>query len=134
MNDQTLLDRAIENFFGKFIILPGQYAMLDNQVIELTRNRLRIIIGGNPNKTLDYNIKDIKIRYFNAQPVNALQLNISSMDKYNMSGADDISNLIVELLYLRAPGQIYIVYDSKMGIFMLKNINMATVAVLKKMD
>lgn len=130
--NESVINRMTDNFFGKYIILPGQYSLLDNQIVELTRDNLRIIIGGNPNKMLNYSVTDTRLRYYEGRPVNALEIRIDNLGKINISPGDDLLNLVVDLLYLRTPSIIYITYDEKNNVFTLKNLNMATIAVLQK--
>jgi hypothetical protein len=130
--NNTIVNEMTDNFFGKFVILPGQYSLLDNQVIELTPKNLRIIVGGNPNKMLDYSVADTRLRYYEGRPINALEIRIDNLSKVNINPGDDILNLIVDLLYLRTPSIIYMTYEEKNKVFTLKNLNMATIAVLQK--
>jgi len=131
LND-SVINQMRDNFFGKYIILPGQYSLLDNQVVELTPKNLRIIIGGNPNKMLDYSVADTRLRYYEGQPINALEIRIDNLGKININPSDDVLNLVVDLLYLRTPSIIYMTYEERNKVFTLKNLNMATIAVLQK--
>jgi len=131
LND-SVINQMRDNFFGKYIILPGQYSLLDNQVVELTPKNLRIIIGGNPNKMLDYSVADTRLRYYEGRPINALEIRIDNLGKININPGDDVLNLVVDLLYLRTPSIIYITYEERNKVFTLKNLNMATIAVLQK--
>lgn len=131
LND-SVINQMTDNFFGKYVILPGQYSLLDNQVIELTPNSLHIIIGGNPNKMLTYSISDTRLRYYEGRPVNALEIRIDNLSKININPGNDILNLVVDLLYLRTPSIIYMTYEERNKVFTLKNLNMATIAVLQK--
>lgn len=130
--NETIVNQMTDNFFGKYIILPGQYSLLDNQVVELTPNNLRIIIGGNPNKMLDYSVTDTRLRYYEGQPINALEIRIDNLSKININPGDGVINLIVDLLYLRTPSIIYMTYEERNKVYTLKNLNMATIAVLQK--
>ena len=131
LND-SVINQMTDNFFGKYIILPGQYSLLDNQVVELTPKNLRIIIGGNPNKMLDYSVADTRLRYYEGRPINALEIRIDNLSKININPSDDVLNLVVDLLYLRTPSIIYMTYEERNKVFTLKNLNMATIAVLQK--
>ena len=131
LND-SVINQMRDNFFGKYIILPGQYSLLDNQVVELTPKNLRIIIGGNPNKMLDYSVADTRLRYYEGRPINALEIRIDNLGKININPGDDVLNLVVDLLYLRTPSIIYMTYEERNKVFTLKNLNMATIAVLQK--
>ncbi len=128
----SVVNQMTDNFFGKYVILPGQYSLLDSQVIELTPKNLRIIIGDNPNKMLDYSVSDTRLRYYEGRPINALEIRIDNLSKVNVKPGDAIINLVVDLLYLRTPSMIYMTYEEKNKVFTLKNLNMATIAVLQK--
>jgi hypothetical protein len=128
----TTIDKMTDNFFGSFVILPGQFTLLDNQVLEITKDHLRIIISGTPNKILDYSIANSKLQYYEGRPLNAMEIRIDSLNKFNVVGFDETVNLITNLLYLRPPSVIYLTYEPDMDVFTLKNINMATLAILKK--
>jgi hypothetical protein len=129
----TTIDNMTDNFFGSYVILPGQYTLLDNQVIELTKEYLRIVIAGTPNKILDYSVAQTKLKYYEGQPLHALEIHIDNLNKFNVPNYDETVNLITNLLYLRPPSVIYMTYEKDMNVFTLKNINMATIAILKKM-
>jgi hypothetical protein len=131
--DQTVIDKMTDNMFGLFAIIPGQYILLDNQVIELSRDHLKIIIRGTPDKTLDYTIGSYQLRYFEGQPMQVLELRLTNMSKYNITGYDETANLVSELLYLRPPTVAYMVYEPATNAYMLKNLNLATIAVMHKL-
>ena len=122
----------LDNFYGSFVILPGQFTLLDNQVLELTKDHLRIVLDGTPNKILDYSIAGSKLQYYEGQPLNALEVRIDNLNKFNVAGYDETVNLITNLLYLRPPSVIYLTYEPELAVFTLKNINMATLAILRK--
>ena len=128
----TKLDQMTDNFYGSFVILPGQFTLLDNQVLELTKEHLRIVIDGTPNKILDYSIAGSKLQYYEGQPLNALEVRIDNLNKFNVAGYDETVNLVTNLLYLKPPSVIYLTYEPELDVFTLKNINMATLAILKK--
>lgn len=128
----TKLDQMVDNFYGSFVILPGQFTLLDNQVLELTKEHLRIVIDGTPNKILDYSIAGSKLQYYEGQPLNALEVRIDNLNKFNVAGYDETVNLVTNLLYLKPPSVIYLTYEPELDVFILKNINMATLAILKK--
>jgi hypothetical protein len=130
--NDSVINQMTDNFFGKYVILPGQYSLLDNQVIELTPKNLRIIIGDNPNKMLDYSVSDTRLRYYEGRPINALEIRIDNLSKVNINPGDAVINLVVDLLYLRTPSIIYMTYEERNKVFTLKNLNMATIAVLQK--
>ena len=130
--DSSVIDKMTDNLFGVFAILPGQYTLLDNQLLELTRNNLRIVIRGTPDKILDYTIGSYQLRYFDGQPVHVLEIRLVNMGQYNIIGFDETANLVSNLLYLRTPTVAYMVYDPTNQIYTLKNLNMATVAVMRK--
>ena len=130
--NDSVVNQMTDNFFGKYVILPGQYSLLDNQVIELTPKNLRIIIGDNPNKMLDYSVSDTRLRYYEGRPINALEIRIDNLSKVNVKPGDAVINLVVDLLYLRTPSIIYMTYEERNKVFTLKNLNMATIAVLQK--
>ena len=128
----TKLDQMLDNFYGSFVILPGQFTLLDNQVLELTKDHLRIVLDGTPNKILDYSIAGSKLQYYEGQPLNALEVRIDNLNKFNVAGYDETVDLITNLLYLRPPSVIYLTYEPELAVFTLKNINMATLAILRK--
>ena len=128
----TKLNQMVDNFYGSFVILPGQFTLLDNQVLDLTKDHLRIVIDGTPNKILDYSIAGSKLQYYEGQPLNALEVRIDNLNKFNIAGYDETVNLITNLLYLKPPSVIYLTYEPELDAFTLKNINMATLAILKK--
>ena len=132
--DSSTIDKLTDSFFGRYIILPGQFTLLDNQAIEITKDHFRLIIAGTPNKILDYGIADSKLRYYEGKPVSAIELRLDSFNKINVASYDETVNLITNILYLRTPTVIYLTYEKDIGVYTLKNINMATMAILKKLD
>ena len=128
--ESTSLDKVTDNFYGTYIISPGQYDILTDSIIEVTKTQFRIQVD---TMSLNYTVAKSKLLYYENEPVNALELNLSSMSTINITpGFNELVNLVTNLLYLRPPSTIYLVYDKASNTFLLKNMNKATVARLEK--
>lgn len=128
----SLISQTVKNFYGTFIILPGQFIHLDNQYVQITPTNLKIILGGNPDKIFDYNISEIRLLRFTGSILPVLQVRVSGLAKYNITPIDDADNLLVDVLDMRAPNIFYLAYDPQLNYFTLKNSSMSTLFIMEK--
>lgn len=128
----SLISQTVHNFYGTFIIIPGQFIHLDNQYVQITPTNLKIIFGGNPDKIFDYNIAEIRLLRFTGSIIPVLQVRVSGLAKYNISQVDDTDNLLTDVLDMRAPNIFYLAYDPQLNYFTLKNSSMSTLFIMEK--
>jgi hypothetical protein len=128
----SLISQTVKNFYGTFIILPGQFIHLDNQYVQITPTSLKIILGGNPDKIFDYNISEIRLLRFTGSILPVLQVRVSGLAKYNIAPVDDTDNLLIDVLDMRAPNIFYLAYDPQLNYFTLKNSSMSTLFIMEK--
>jgi hypothetical protein len=128
----SLVSQTVKNFYGTFVILPGQFIHLDNQYVQLTPTSLKIIFGGNPDKIFEYNIAEIRLLRFTGSILPVLQVRVSGLAKYNITPVDDTDNLLVDVLDMRAPNIFYLSYDPQLNYYTLKNSSMSTLFIMEK--
>ena len=128
----SLVSQTVKNFYGTFVILPGQFIHLDNQYVQLTPTSLKIIFGGNPDKIFEYNIAEIRLLRFTGSILPVLQVRVSGLAKYNITPVDDTDNLLVDVLDMRAPNIFYLSYDPLLNYYTLKNSSMSTLFIMEK--
>ena len=122
------------NFLGSYVILPGQFTLLDNQVINVSKDHLKIIINGTNTQIFDYSVNDIILRHYEGEALYAVEIRLDNINKFNVKDPDEIDNLLNKYLYLQTPTIVYLTYDANLDIFALKNMNMATLFVLQKVQ
>lgn len=139
------LDSNFDAFLGHYIIEPGQYQHLDNQHVELTRNQLRIIIDDQSTgdaHTFLYTLGRIR---FVQDPTNdltranAVALTVSNVSKIHKDGGSTVSShqmdqLLEDILSIRVPTILYMVYNPESKYYALKNHNYATIAILDRVS
>jgi len=128
----SLISQTVHNFYGTFIITPGQFIHLDNQYVQITPQNLKIIFSGNPDKIFDYNIAEIRLLRFTGSILPVLQVRVSGLAKYNVTQVDDADNLLIDVLDMRAPNIFYLSYDPQLDYFTLKNSSMSTLFIMEK--
>lgn len=128
----SLISQTVNNFYGTFVIIPGQFIHLDNQTVQLTPNNMKIIFGGNPDKIFEYNIAETRLLRFSGSILPVLQVRVSSLAKYNVTQVDDTDNLLVDVLDMRTPNIFYLAYNTDLDYFTLKNSSMSTLFIMEK--
>lgn len=135
------LDSDFDSYLGHYIIEPGQYQHLDSQHIELTRNQLRIIIDDPASGPHTFLYTLGRIRFVqdpnNLNRTHAIALTVSNVSKIHSDGGNSanshqIEQLLEDILAIRVPTTLYMVYNADSGYYALKNHNYATIAVLER--
>jgi hypothetical protein len=129
---ETQYSRTANNFIGLYTIIPGQYIHLDNQYVELEKNSLKITTQGSPDKIFRYTVIDQRLRKYYGSILPVLELRVSDLDTYNVAAVDPVENLLIDILDMRAPNVFYMVYDTQLDSFALKDANMSTLFIMEK--
>lgn len=128
------VDKTYDSFFGSFEILPGQFVHLDGYIVNIDKEHFKIIKQGYQTNIHSYGINDSKLRYHNSELLYSMVMTIDNLSKFDIEPQDPIHDLLENVLYFRPPTTIYITYHPQQDIYSVKNINMATMFLMKKIN
>jgi hypothetical protein len=131
---ETAQEKMNNMFFGVYMIIPGQFPLLDNQFISIDRQNLKIIVRGPRDTVYNYSINDTKQLYYKGAPIKALEVKLDNLTTTNATGPNNLQNLLTMALGIRPPTIVYITFDQETGLFSLKNSQRSTIFTLQKMD
>ena len=131
---ETAQEKMNNMFFGVYMIIPGQFPLLDNQFVSVDRQNLKIIVRGPRDTVYNYSINDTKQLYYKGAPIKALEVKLDNMTSTNATGPNNLQNLLTMALGIRPPTIVYITFDQETGLFSLKNSQRSTIFTLQKMD
>ena len=129
----TELEKLNNMFYGSYLILPGQFQMLDKQIVTLTKESLRILVrGGSRDTVYNFSVNEIQQMYYKGLPLKAIRIRVDSMSSVNAEGPNNLTNLFTMALGMKTPTTLYISYDTKTDIFTLKNSQYSTIFIMRK--
>ena len=131
---ETIQEKMNNMFFGVYMIIPGQFPLLDNQFIHVDRQNLKIIVRGPRDTVYNYSVNDTKQLYYKGAPIKALEVKLDNLTTTNAAGPNNLQNLLTMALGIRPPTIVYITFDQETGLFSLKNSQRSTIFTLQKMD
>ena len=131
---ETAQEKINNMFFGVYMIIPGQFPLLDNQFIHVDRQNLKIIVRGPRDTVYNYSVNDTKQLYYKGAPIKALEVKLDNLTTTNAAGPNNLQNLLTMALGIRPPTIVYITFDQETGLFSLKNSQRSTIFTLQKMD
>lgn len=131
---ETAQEKMNNMFFGVYMIIPGQFPLLDNQFIHVDRQNLKIIVRGPRDTVYNYSVNDTKQLYYKGAPIKALEVKLDNLTTTNAAGPNNLQNLLTMALGIRPPTIVYITFDQETGLFSLKNSQRSTIFTLQKMD
>lgn len=125
-------DDILTNIEGSFKILPGQFLLLDNQLITIDSESLKIMTDDTPNKYFNYSLSNKSVKRLKGEITFVVELKIDNFNSFNVNDPDELENLLVNGLNIKTPTTVYIMYHPGQNIFIVKNLNMATLFMMKK--
>lgn len=125
-------DDILTNTEGSFKILPGQFLLLDNQLVIIDSETIKIVTDDNPNKIFNYSISNKSVKSLKGESTFVVQLKLDNYTAHNVFDPDELENLLINGLTIKIPTIIYIMYQPSHDIFTVKNVNMATLFMMKK--
>lgn len=120
------------NTQGSFKILPGQFLLLDNQLVIIDSDTMKIVTDDNPNKIFNFSINSKLVKRLKGEITYVVELKLDNYTSHNVSDPDELENLLINGLTIKTPTIIYIIYEPEHNIFTVKNLNMATLFMMKK--
>lgn len=130
---ETALEKLNNMFYGVYMIIPGQFQLLDNQFISFDKNNLKIIVrGGIQNTIYNYSINSDEQLYFKGAPIKALKIRVDNLQTINAIGPNNLQNLLTMGLGMQPPTTLYITFDQETGLFTLKNSQRSTIFTMQK--
>ena len=121
-----------DEFIGIHHILPGQFNLLDNNLMHLSKDHLKIIMNTKEKQVFDYNVNSIKNVYYKNELLPAIEIRLSNLNRFNINQDDELMHLLETYLHLRTPSTVFITYNKELDTFALKNMNGATVILTRK--
>ncbi len=131
---ETIQEKMNNMFFGVYMIIPGQFPLLDNQFVSIDKQNLKIIVRGARDTVYNYSINDTTQLYYKGVPIKALEVKLDNLTTTNATGPNNLQNLLTMALGIRPPTIIYITFDQETGLFTLKNSQRSTIFTLQKMN
>jgi len=133
-NISSLVDRTFDSFFGTFEILPEQFIHLDNYNVIITKKEFKIVSNKVEAELFSYDIDNASLRYHKSELLPSIQVKLLSVNKYNVLPNNPVNDILESALYLRPPTIIYITKHEKYNLFSVKNMNMATLFLMRKIN
>ena len=131
---ETIQEKMNNMFFGVYMIIPGQFPLLDNQFVSIDKQNLKIIVRGARDTVYNYSINDTTQLYYKGVPIKALEVKLDNLTTTNATGPNNLQNLLTMALGIRPPTIVYITFDQETGLFTLKNSQRSTIFTLQKMN
>lgn len=123
------------SFFGTFQILPEQFIHLNGYIVIIDKDFIKLIKQtGIEDQIHSYSINTSKLRYHNSELLLSMIITIDNLNKFNVDNGDPVHDLLENVLYFRPPTTIYITYHPIQDIYTVKNLNMATMFIMKKVS
>lgn len=132
LTENSNYDDILTNIQGSFKILPGQFLLLDNQLVIIDNENMKIVTDDSPNKIFNYSISSKIVKLLQGKTTFVVELKLDNYTSHNVSDPDELENLLINGLTLKMPTIIYIMYQPAHDIFTVKNLNMATLFMMKK--
>lgn len=131
---QTEKEKLNNMFYGLYMIIPGQFTLLDNQYLSFSKKNLKIIIQGVSDTVYNYSINSIDQLYYRGAPIKAIEVKLDNLATTNATGPNNLSNLLTMGLGMRPPTIIYMTYDNETGLFSLKNQQRSNILTLQRIS
>ena len=132
-NISSRVNDMSKSFLGSYLILPEQLIHLNNYMVIITNNEFKIVKNGiNEQHIYNYQIDTSKLRYHKEELLPSMKVKLLSLSKYNIEPNNPTTELLENVLYMRTPTTIYITYHPESKLYSVKNMNMATVFIMKK--
>ena len=132
LSSSSTYDDILTNINGTYNILPGQFILLDNQLVSIDTTSFKIITNDKPNKVFNYSINDKTVKLLQGDITYVVEIKLDNHNKYNVADPDEIDNLLSNGLQLKTPTTIYVMYHPGQNVFTVKNMNMGTLFMMKK--
>jgi hypothetical protein len=131
---QTEKEKLNNMFYGVYLIIPGQFTLLDNQYLTFSKNNLKIILRGAKDTIYNYSVNSTQQLYYRGAPVKAMEVKLDNLATTNAEGPNNIINLLTVGLGMRPPTSVYMTYDNTTGLFTLKNQQRSNILTLQRMS
>ena len=117
---------------GDYIVIPGQNMLLDNTIIKITNQQLEIFINSLHKQVYDFKVNNIKVSQFNNDYLYNMEIYVDNVNKFNFKTVDEVDNLLTNIYKLVPPTTLHLSYNVNNDIYLLKNNDFKTVAMLEK--
>lgn len=117
---------------GDYIVIPGQNMLLDNTIIKVSNTKLEIFINSLHKQVYDFKVNNIKVSQFNNDYLYNMEIHVDNVNKFNFKTLDEVDNLLTNIYKLVPPTTLHLSYNVNNDIYLLKNNDFKTVAMLEK--
>lgn len=131
---QTEKEKLNNMFYGVYMIIPGQFSLLDNQYVSFTRSNLKIIMRGVQDTIYNYSVNSIEQLYYRGAPIKAIEVKVDNLSTTNANGPNNLGNLLTTGLGMLPPTSVYLTYDNETGLYTLKNQQRSNILTLQRMS
>lgn len=131
---QTEKEKLNNMFYGVYMIIPGQFTLLDNQYVSFSRHSLKIIIRGAADTIYNYSVNAVEQLYYRGAPIKAMEVKLDNLATTNATGPNNLGNLLTIGLGMRTPTSVYMTYDNETGLFTLKNQQRSNILTLQRLS
>jgi uncharacterized membrane protein YgcG len=133
-NVSSYVDRLQNSFNGTFEILNNQLIHLNDHSVIINEKEFKIVSNQIEPKIITYDIETSRLRYYNSEVLPSIQIKLLSMTQYNFTPNDTVPQLLNNVLYMTPPTRIYITQHGNDGLYSVKNMNMATLFLMRKIS
>lgn len=132
LTTNSTYDDILTSINGSFTILPGQFILLDNQLVIIDSESIKIVTDDTPNKIFSYSINNRKVMLLKGETTYVVEVKLDNVSKYNVNDPDELDNLLTNGLNVQLPTTFYIMYQPAHNVFTVKNMNMGTLFMMRK--
>lgn len=133
-NVSSYIDDLHDSFYGTYEILNNQLIHLNDHNILINNKEFKIISNKLEPKIITYDIDASRLRYYNSEVLPSIQIKLLTVTQYNMTPNDTITQLLNNVLYMTPPTNIYITKIDNDNLYSVKNMNMATLFLMRKIS
>jgi hypothetical protein len=132
-NTSSYVDKTKDSFIGTFEILPNQLIHLNNYNVIISKTEFKIVSHHEDPKIFTYDVDANLLRYHRSELLPSIQIKLLSLSEYNVEPNDPVSTLLKGPLYMTTPTNIYITRHDLTDLYSVKNMNMATLFLMRKL-
>ena len=133
-NVSSYINELHDSFYGTYEILNNQLIHLNDHSIIINKKEFKIISNQLEPKIITYDIETSRLRYHKSEVLPSIQIKLLSVTQYNITPNDTVPQLLNNVLYMQPPTKIYITKHDNEGLYSVKNMNMATLFLMRKIS
>ena len=130
---KTVLQTDRDSFLGLYKVVSHHtfFVNLNDCYLALDKDYLRIIKPSTTNHVYKYSINEMRQMFYQGANVPALELRLDNLGSINVSGPNNLTHLLNELLGMKPPTTVYITYDPNTNYYSLLNSQFSHIMTLE---